>query len=126
MEMRSTLGRARGLGSAKEGVGHWWAQRVTAIALVPLSIWFVFSVIGLMGADLAAFQEWLSLFGNLLLMVVFIIVMFYHAHLGIQVVIEDYVGGEAAKVTWLLIAKFALAMMAISCVLAAFSLSLGG
>ena len=51
MELRSSLGRVRGLGSAKEGVGHWWAQRFTAIALVPLSIWFVFAAISLMGAD---------------------------------------------------------------------------
>jgi succinate dehydrogenase / fumarate reductase membrane anchor subunit len=126
MEMRSSLGRARGLGAANEGVGHWWSQRVTAIALVPLSIWFVFAAISLIGADLATFQAWIAVFGNALLMVLLVLVLFYHAHLGMQVVIEDYVSGEAAKVTVLLVVKFALFVMATSCVLAVFLVALGG
>jgi len=126
MEMRSPLGRARGLGSAKEGIGHWWAQRVTAIALVPLSIWFVFSVVGLLGADLAQFQAWLGVFGNSLMMVLLVVALFYHAYLGMQVVIEDYVGGEGAKVATLMITKFVLFALAVSCVFAVFRLSFGG
>ncbi len=117
-EMRSSLGRARGLGSAKEGVGHWWAQRVTAIALVPLSIWFVIAIISLIGADYAVFQAWIGTFGNALLMVLTALVLFYHAHLGMQVVIEDYVHGEAARIATLLVVKFVLASLAASCVLA--------
>ncbi len=117
-EMRSSLGRARGLGSAKEGVGHWWAQRVTAIALVPLSIWFVIAVISLIGADYAVFQAWIGTFGNALLMILTALVLFYHAHLGMQVVIEDYVHGEAARIATLLVVKFVLASLAASCVLA--------
>lgn len=117
-ELRSSLGRARGLGSAKEGVGHWWAQRVTAIALVPLSIWFVVAMISLIGADLATFEEWIGMFGNALLMILTVLVLFYHAHLGMQVVIEDYVHGEAPRVATLLIVKFVLASLAASCVLA--------
>jgi succinate dehydrogenase membrane anchor subunit len=118
MELRSTLGRVRGLGSAKEGVGHWWAQRVTAIALVPLSIWFVVAAISLMGADYADFQAWIGQFGNALLMILTVLVLFYHAHLGMQVIIEDYVHGERALVASLLIVKFVLAALAASCVLA--------
>ena len=68
MELRSSLGRVRGLGSAKEGVGPWWAQRVTAIALVPLSIWFIVSIISLLGADYASYKAWSGLFGNALLL----------------------------------------------------------
>ncbi len=117
-ELRSSLGRARGLGSAKEGVGHWWAQRVTAIALVPLSIWFVIAVISLIGADYAVFQAWIGTFGNALLMILTALVLFYHAHLGMQVVIEDYVHGEAARIATLLVVKFVLASLAASCVLA--------
>lgn len=117
-QLRSQLGRVRGLGSAKEGVGHWWAQRVTAIALVPLSIWFVIAAISLIGADHATMQEWLAQFGNALLMILTVLVLFYHAHLGMQVVIEDYVGGEGARVATLLVVKFALAALAASCVLA--------
>lgn len=118
MEYRSTLGRARGLGSAKEGVGHWWAQRVTAIALVPLSIWFIFAIVSLIGADWATFHAWIADFGNALLMILTSLVLFYHAHLGMQVVIEDYVHGEGSRVATLLIVKFVLALLAVSCVLA--------
>jgi succinate dehydrogenase / fumarate reductase membrane anchor subunit len=118
MQLRSSLGRARGLGSAKEGVGHWWAQRVTAIALVPLSIWFVFAVLGLLGADHADYSAWIGQFGNALLMIVTVLVLFYHAWLGMQVVIEDYVKGEASLITTLLVVKFALFLLAASCVLA--------
>ena len=118
MELRSSLGRVRGLGSAKEGVGHWWAQRVTAIALVPLSIWFVIAVISLLGVDHAEYQTWIGQFGNALLMILTVLVLFYHAHLGMQVVIEDYVHGEAARVITLVLVKFVLAALAASCVLA--------
>ena len=118
MQMRSSLGRVRGLGSAKEGVGHWWAQRVTAIALVPLSIWFVVSAISLMGADYGEFVAWISIFGNALLMILTVLVLFYHASLGMQVVIEDYVGGEGARIIVLLAVKFVLYALAASCVLA--------
>jgi succinate dehydrogenase / fumarate reductase membrane anchor subunit len=118
MELRSSLGRARGLGSAKEGVGHWWAQRVTAIALVPLSIWFVVAAISLMGADYAEYQAWIGQFGNALLMILTVLVLFYHAYLGMQVVIEDYVHGDGVRVVSLLAAKFVLAALAASCVLA--------
>src|SRR5512132_1367161 len=76
MELRSSLGRVRGLGSAGEGVGHWWAQRVTAIALVPLSIWFVVAAISLTGADYAEYQAWIGQFGNALLMILTVLVLF--------------------------------------------------
>ena len=118
MQMRSSLGRVRGLGSAKEGVGHWWAQRVTAIALVPLSIWFVVSVIGLTGASYAEYAAWIGTFGNALLMILTVLVLFYHASLGMQVVIEDYVAGEGARIVVLLAVKFVLYVLAASCVLA--------
>ena len=125
MELRSSLGRVRGLGSAKEGVRHWWAQRVTAIALVPLSIWFVVAVISLMGADYTQYQAWIGQFGNALLMILTTLVLFYHAHLGMQVVIEDYVHGEGARVITLLFFKFVLAALAASCVLAVVLVALG-
>lgn len=118
MEMRTSLGRVRGLGSAKEGVGHWWAQRVTAIALVPLAIWFVVSAISLTGTDYAGFVTWLGTFGNALLMILTVLVLFYHAALGMQVVIEDYVHSEPSRIIALLASKFILYGLAASCVLA--------
>src|SRR4029077_16355347 len=89
--MRSPLGRAIGLGSAKEGVNHWWAQRVTALALVPLTLWFVIAVIGLIGADRQALGAWLHNPVAAMLMILLLVATFYHAALGLQVVIEDYV-----------------------------------
>lgn len=118
MEMRSSLGRVRGLGAAKEGVGHWWGQRLTAIALVPLSIWFVVAAISLIGADWAAYHAWISQFGNALLMILTVLVLFYHAALGMQVVIEDYVAGEGARVIVLVATKFILFVLAASAILA--------
>ena len=125
MELRSSLGRVRGLGSAKEGVGHWWAQRFTAIALVPLSIWFVFAAISLMGADYASFRAWISVFGNALAMIVLVGTLFYHAHLGMQVVIEDYVHHEPARVIALLGSRFVLFVLAVSCILAIVLIAMG-
>src|SRR5215467_5939885 len=95
--MRSPLGRAIGLGSAKEGVDHWWAQRITAIALVPLSLWFVSAAIGLVGADLDTVQNWIGLPLPAILLILLLIGMFYHLSLGLQVVIEDYVHSEFPK-----------------------------
>jgi succinate dehydrogenase / fumarate reductase membrane anchor subunit len=118
MELRSKLGHARGLGSAKEGVGHWWAQRITAIALVPLSVWFVIAALSLIGADYATFAGWLGSFGNALLMALTVIALFYHAHLGMQVVLEDYVAGHGALVMALILTRFVLFILAVSCLLA--------
>ncbi len=106
MDMRTAQSRVRGLGSAKEGVAHWWAERLTAIALVPLVLWFAVAAIPMVGADHAAFKAWVGEFGNALLLVLLTIALFHHAQLGLQVVVEDYVHGEAAKVTCLVTIKF--------------------
>ena len=89
--MRSPLARAIGLGSAKEGVEHWWLERVSAIALVPLTLWFVASIIAHTGSDYATFIAWLRTPLATILMVLLLISLFYHTALGLQVVIEDYV-----------------------------------
>src|ERR1700739_4247412 len=95
--MRSPLGRAIGLGSAKEGVEHWWAQRLTAIALIPLSLWFVSAVIGLAGGDLETMQNWVALPLPAILLVLLLIATFYHLSLGLQVVIDDYVHTDLTR-----------------------------
>lgn len=118
MEMRSPLGRARGLGSAKDGVAHWWAQRVTGVALVPLSLWFVYTAVSLVGADLDAFRAWSDEIGNRLLMILFSIALFHHAQLGVQVVIEDYVHNEAVKISSVVAVKLIAVALAVSCILA--------
>ena len=118
--MRSPLGRAIGLGSAKEGVDHWWWQRISSIALVPLSLWFVIAVIGLAGADLETVVLWLDNPVAAVLFVLLIAATFYHGALGLQVVIEDYVGSEGVKLAALIVMKlaaFLLAALGIFCVL---------
>lgn len=105
--LRSELGRVRGLGSAKEGVHHWWAQRVTAIALIPLSIWFVASIVFLTDVDYATAIQWLRSPVTLGLMSLFLIALAYHAVLGLQVVVEDYIHAKPTKLILLLLIQFA-------------------
>ena len=115
MSLRTPLGRVRGLGSAKEGTHHWWMQRVTAVALVPLSLWFIVSLIRLSGADHAAAVAWLASPVTAVFMLLTIIGVFHHLQLGLQVVIEDYIHNEAMKVACVLgvkLASFALAVAA--------------
>jgi succinate dehydrogenase / fumarate reductase membrane anchor subunit len=98
MSMRSPLARVRGLGSAREGVGHWWVQRMTALALVPLTLWFVAAMIGLTGADYATARDWIGSPVAASLLLLLIVATFYHGALGLQVIIEDYIHHEGAKV----------------------------
>ncbi len=123
--MRSPLGRAIGLGSAKEGVGHWWAQRMTAIALVPLALWFVIVVIELAGADRALFVDWVRHPVPAVLLVLLLIATFYHGALGLQVVIEDYVENEALRLGLLIVMRLASIVLAVLGVFAVLKLSLG-
>lgn len=106
MSLRSPLGRARGLGSAKDGTHHFWVQRVSAVALIPLSLWFVFSLASLPGADYEQVRWWVGYPAVAVTLVLFIASALYHSMLGVQVVIEDYVGNEGAKIAALLLSKF--------------------
>jgi succinate dehydrogenase / fumarate reductase, membrane anchor subunit len=125
MELRSTLGRVRGLGSAKEGVSHWWAQRTTALALVPLCLWFAASVIGLAGADYTAVVVWFKSPFNATLMILLIGASFYHAVLGLQVVLEDYVHHEGRKLASIVIIKGLAGALGLLAVVAILKLALG-
>jgi succinate dehydrogenase / fumarate reductase membrane anchor subunit len=119
--MRSPLGRAVGLGSAKEGVEHWWLQRITAVALVPLGLWFVIAIIRLVGADLDNVRDWVGNPLPAILLVLLLVATFYHTALGLQVVIEDYVHTELAKIGLLVFVRlvcFALAVAGIFAVVA--------
>ena len=95
--LRSPLGPARGLGSAHAGSHHWWAERVDAVALVPLTLWFIFSVLHLAGASHQAVIDWLSSPVSLVLMLALIVATFHHLSLGVQVVLDDYVHQPAIK-----------------------------
>jgi succinate dehydrogenase / fumarate reductase membrane anchor subunit len=116
--LASDLKRVRGLGSAKSGVGHWWAQRLTALALIPLTLWFVASVIGLVGASHAAVVDWVASPVPALLLVLLIVATFHHAQLGLQVVIEDYVHHDGAKLVLILFVKGAAVVLALAALFA--------
>ena len=123
--MRSPLGRAIGLGSAKEGVEHWWRQRITALALVPLTLWLVIAVIGLVGAEHAVFVAWVRSPMPAVLLVLLLLATFYHTALGLQVVIEDYVHGEAMRLAALLVMHLLCIVFAVRGILAVLKLALG-
>ena len=114
MSLRSPLGHARGLGSAKEGTAHWWSQRLTSLALAPLTLWFAVSVAALAGADHAAMVLWIGHPVVAGLLILLVITTFYHSYLGLQVVIEDYVHHEGWKLGLLLLTKSAAILLALT------------
>ena len=124
MSMRSPLGRARGLGSAKDGTHHFWVQRITAVALIPLVLWFVFSVARLAGGDYGMVRHWVHAPSVAVTLVLFIAAALYHSMLGVQVVIEDYVANEGSKIVGLLLNKFAHAIVAVSAIFAVLKVAL--
>jgi succinate dehydrogenase / fumarate reductase membrane anchor subunit len=121
--MRSPLGRALGLGSAKEGVEHWWLQRITAVALVPLSLWFVIAIIRLVGADIDSVRDWVGNPLPAILLVLLLFATFYHASLGLQVVIEDYIHGGLTKLGLVIIVRLACFAFAVAGIFAVVSMA---
>ena len=114
--IRTPLGRARGLGSAKEGTHHWWMQRVSSIALIPLSLYWL-SCLGCMTTkDYSEFINWIGYPEVSIAAILFIIVSFYHAALGIQVIIEDYVESEGWKVTLFMLNNLTFFFLGIVCI----------
>lgn len=126
MSLRSPLGRVLGLGAAKDGVGHWWMQRLTAVALVPLALWFLISLsmLGTLDYDLVA--EWLSAPLNAVLMLLLVLALAYHSKLGLQVVVEDYVHHHGVKLVVLVLIDFAHILAAGVGVFAVLKVAFGG
>jgi succinate dehydrogenase / fumarate reductase membrane anchor subunit len=106
MSLRSPLGKVLGMGSAKDGTGHWWAQRVSAVALIPLTLWFMFSLLALPALDYATVRAWLSFPWSGFLAVLLVAVLTYHSYLGTTEVIEDYVHSAGMKLLSLLLLRF--------------------
>jgi succinate dehydrogenase / fumarate reductase membrane anchor subunit len=123
--MRTPLARVRGLGSAKDGVSHWWVQRLTAVALVPLVIWFVFSMLCLVGANYADAVAWVQKPINTTLSVLFIATVLHHAQLGMQVVIEDYCHVEWVKITSIVLMKMLAVLLAAAGIIAVLRVAFG-
>ena len=123
-DMRDPLKIARGLGSAHSGVRHWWVQRVTAAALVVLGIWFVVLVLGLLHADFLTARATVAQPWNAVLLIAFVLAMFWHAALGLQVVIEDYVHTRWKEVFALVAVYFLAVIGALASVLAVLRIAL--
>jgi succinate dehydrogenase / fumarate reductase, membrane anchor subunit len=116
--MRSPLGRVRGLGSAKSGVHHWWMQRVTSAALLPLTIWFALAAASLAGAPYAETVAWIGRPWNAVLLLATIGLTFHHVAAGMQVIIEDYVNQEWVKMAAILAVKAICWLLALAAALA--------
>jgi succinate dehydrogenase / fumarate reductase membrane anchor subunit len=121
--MRSQLGRARGLGAAKSGLHHWWAQRITAVALLPLSLYFVISVLMLAGASHTQMAAFMAEPWNTVIYLCLIAALFYHLALGLQVVIEDYVHGDGTRMASLMLIKGACVFCALACTVSVLKLA---
>jgi succinate dehydrogenase / fumarate reductase membrane anchor subunit len=106
MSLRSPLGRVLGLGSAKDGTSNWWAERVSSVALVPLTLWFLFSLLLLPSLDYAVIRTWIAVPLNGFLNLLLVAVLSYHAYLGTNVVVEDYVHAHGPKLVLMLSLRF--------------------
>ncbi len=122
--MRSPLARARGLGSAKAGAAHWWAQRLTSLALIPLTLWFLCAMVRLIGATREDVVFWMAGPLPIVLMIALVIATFYHTALGLQVVIEDYVDNDALRLTSILLVKGLSVLLALACIISVLRLGL--
>jgi succinate dehydrogenase / fumarate reductase, membrane anchor subunit len=125
MSLRSPLGRVLGNGSAKEGVHHWWRQRLTSIALVPLTIWFVVSLLSLPSFEHVTVISWMAQSWTALLLILFILAATWHSQLGLRVVVEDYVHGGSRTLT-LVVITFIHALVAAAGVFAVLKVAFGG
>jgi len=124
--LRSPLGQVGGLGSAKSGAHHWWLQRLTSIALVPLAIWFTISLLSLPSFDHVTVIAWMAQSWTALLLVLFVLVATYHSQLGLRVVVEDYIHANGMKTLILVIVTFVHALLAAAGVFAILKVAFGG
>ncbi|HQS18854.1 succinate dehydrogenase, hydrophobic membrane anchor protein [Reyranella sp.] len=125
-DLRSPLNRARGLGSAKDGLHHWWAQRLTALALIPLVIWFAISLVMMSGADYGMVRAWIGSPVAMVLLILTIVIGLHHGHLGLQVVIEDYVHNDGVKLALIVAVRFVAVLFGLAAVVAIMRIGFGG
>jgi succinate dehydrogenase / fumarate reductase membrane anchor subunit len=125
MSLRSPLATVLGAGSAKQGVHHWWMQRLTSVALLPLSIWFVVSLLSLPSFDHATVVAWMGQSWTALLLILFVLVATWHSQLGVRVVVEDYVHGAGARTVTLVSVMFAHTLIGAAGVFAVLKVAFG-
>ncbi len=125
MSLKTPLGRVLGLGSAKDGTDHWWLQRLSAVALVPLMVWFAWAVLSLPDFSHGTVVAFLAGPISSALMILLVGVLLYHSHLGVQVVIEDYVHAPGPKITALVLVGLAHLVLGVAGIVAILRVSLG-
>ena len=125
MSLRSPLGRVLGLGSAQSGVHHWWLQRLTSVALVPLTIWFLVSLLALPSLGYETVTAWMSQSWTALLLILLVLSAAWHSQLGVRVVVEDYVHGPGARTLTLVLVGFAHVVLAAAGVFAVLKIAFG-
>ena len=125
-DLRTPLSRARGLGSARQGVHHWWAQRITAVALIPLVVWFAISLIMLSGADYAVVRAWIGSPAVMVLLTLTIVIGLHHGQLGMQEVVEDYVHSEGLKLALIVLLRFTAVFFGLAAIVAILRIGFGG
>jgi succinate dehydrogenase / fumarate reductase membrane anchor subunit len=125
MAYRTPIARVRGLGAARAGLGHWKMQRLTAIANLLLVLWFMFSAMALAGSGYEQVRAWLASPVSASLMVLLVVSSFYHARLGLQVVVEDYVHHEGAKLASLAALVLIAFGLAVACIVAVLTVATG-
>jgi succinate dehydrogenase, hydrophobic membrane anchor protein len=126
MSLRSPIGRVLGLGAAKEGVSHWWSQRVTSVALVFLGLWFVVSLLRMPTFGHEFVAAWIAMPLNAVLLLLLAGTLIYHSQLGVQVVVEDYVHHHGLKVATMLLLTFAHVVLAALAIFAVLRIAFGG
>ena len=122
MQYRSEIKRVKGLGTAKHGFGHWWMQRLTAVLMIPLGIWFVMSLMNMESLSPDSIALWLYNPIPAILMTLWTITVVYHAALGLQVIIEDYVHNKKTALTLLILLKFLMVFMLLVTIFSLFKL----
>lgn len=125
-DLRTPLAKVRGLGSARDGTDHYIAQRLTAIALVPLLLWFVFSLAAVAGQDFSHVQAWVKSPFNSIALILLSIVLIYHAHIGLHEVLEDYLHEDVVKTIAMVLMKFLAITLIVTAVVAVLRIVLGG
>ncbi len=126
MRMQTALGRVRGLGSAKTGTEEWFKERLTALALVPLTVWFVASLISGIGDDYETLKAWMSVPGHMAMMILVVFVTYWHGALALVVIVEDYVHNKTAEIASLIAIRFAAFIWGVVAVVAILKLGMGG
>jgi succinate dehydrogenase / fumarate reductase, membrane anchor subunit len=126
MSLRSPIGRVLGLGAAKEGASHWWSQRVTSVALLLLGLWFVSALLRMPTFEYDFVVGWIAVPLNAVLLLLLIGTLVYHSQLGVQVVVEDYVGHHGLKIATMMLITFAHVAVAALAIFAVLRIAFGG